>query len=49
MKFFGYGIRHGQSTEKVFVSDIASTVSVYLNSPFPSGNIGNPLNDYMRR
>ena len=47
--FFGYGISHGQSNEKVFVSDIASTVSVFLNTPFPSGNIGNPLNDFMRR
>jgi predicted AlkP superfamily pyrophosphatase or phosphodiesterase len=46
--FFGYDIPHGQSNEKVYVSDIASTVSVYLNSPFPSGNIGNPLNDFMK-
>ncbi len=46
--FFGNGISHGQSNEKVFVSDIASTVSVFLNSPFPSGNIGNPLNDFMK-
>ncbi|WP_158551509.1 alkaline phosphatase family protein [Rhodohalobacter sp. SW132] len=47
--FLGNGITHGQSNEKVYVSDIASTVSVFLNSPFPSGNIGNPLNDLMRR
>lgn len=46
--FFGYGIPYGQSNEKVYVSDIASTVSVFLSSPFPSGNIGNPLNDYMK-
>lgn len=45
--FFGNGIRHGQSNERVYVSDIASTISVFLNSPFPSGNIGNPLNDYI--
>jgi len=47
--FFGNGINHGQSNQKVYVSDIASTVSVFLNSPFPSGNIGNPLNDFMKR
>jgi len=47
--FLGNGINHGQSNEKVYVSDIASTVSVFLNSPFPSGNIGNPLNDLMKR
>jgi arylsulfatase A-like enzyme len=46
--FFGYDIPAGQSNQKVFVSDIASTVAVYLNSPFPSGNIGNPLNDLMK-
>ncbi len=46
--FFGYDIPAGQSNQKAYVSDIASTVSVYLNSPFPSGNIGNPLNDLMK-
>ncbi len=46
--FFGYDIPHGQSGHKAYVSDIASTVSVYLNTPFPSGNIGNPLNDFMK-
>lgn len=46
--FFGYDIPAGQSNQKVYVSDIASTVAVYLNSPFPSGNIGNPLNDFMK-
>ena len=47
--FFGNGIGHGQSNERVYVSDIASTVSVFLNSPFPSGNIGNPMNDFIKR
>lgn len=46
--FYGFKVPPGQSTERVYVSDIASTVSIYLNSPFPSGNIGNPLNDLMR-
>lgn len=46
--FFGYDVPAGQSYERVFVSDIASTVSIFLNTPFPSGNIGNPLNDYMK-
>ncbi len=46
--FYGYTVPPGQSMERVYVSDIASTVAVYLNSPFPSGNTGNPLNDIMR-
>jgi predicted AlkP superfamily pyrophosphatase or phosphodiesterase len=47
--FMGFDIKPGQHYEKAYVSDIASTVSVFLNSPFPSGNIGNPLNGFMRR
>ena len=47
--FFGYGIQRGESNQRVHISDIASTVSIFLNSPFPSGNIGNPLNDFIRR
>jgi predicted AlkP superfamily pyrophosphatase or phosphodiesterase len=47
--FMGYDIPASQIYEKAYVSDIASTVSVFLNTPFPSGNIGNPLNGLMRR
>lgn len=48
LMFMGYGVRGGESYDKVYVSDIASTVAVYLHSPFPSGNIGNPLNDFLK-
>ncbi|MEX2601746.1 MAG: hypothetical protein WD355_08865 [Balneolaceae bacterium] len=48
-KYIEPDIEHGQYSKKVFISDIASTVSVFLNSPFPSGNIGNPLNDLLKR
>ncbi len=47
--FYGYDIPYGQSAAPAHVSDIAPTLSLYLNSPFPSGNIGNPLNDHMKR
>lgn len=43
--FYGHDIPHGQSSAPVAPSDIASTLAVFLNSPFPSGNTGNPLND----
>ncbi len=46
--FMGHGIPAGQSMEPVYVSDIAPTVATFLNSPFPSGNIGQPLNDFLR-
>ncbi len=47
--FWGFGIQGGESHEPVHVSDIASTVSFFLNAPLPSGNVGRPLNDRMRR
>jgi hypothetical protein len=46
--FMGFGLPPGQSMEPVFVSDIAPTVATFLNSPFPSGNIGTPLNDLLQ-
>ncbi len=46
--FYGDGVPAGESMDRVYVSDIASTIAVFLNSPFPSGNIGNPFNDRMR-
>ncbi|TVS12825.1 MAG: alkaline phosphatase family protein [Wenzhouxiangella sp.] len=45
--FYGYDIPHGQSSAPVAPSDIASTLAVFLNSPFPSGNTGSPLNDLL--
>lgn len=42
--FMGNSIRAGESYDRVYVLDIAYTESVFLNLPFPSGNIGNPLN-----
>ena len=47
--FMGAGIKGGDIYEKAYVSDIASTIAVFLNSPFPSGNIGNPLNGFINR
>lgn len=43
--FYGYDIPHGQSSASVAPSDIASTLAILMNSPFPSGNTGSPLND----
>ncbi len=46
---YGYNVPAGQSTETVYVRDIASTVAIYLNAPFPSGNVGEPLQHRMNR
>ena len=48
MHWYGWNIPAGESSKPVYVSDIAPTVATFLNSPFPSGTTGNPLNDYMR-
>jgi len=41
--FYGWHIQHGSSAEKVEISDIAPTISDWLNIAFPSGCTGNPI------
>lgn len=43
--WYGWNIPAGESVKPVHITDIASTVATFLNSPFPNGNMGNPLND----
>src|SRR5690606_17045330 len=38
MHWYGWGVPAGRSAHPVHISDIASTVATFLNSPFPSGN-----------
>jgi arylsulfatase A-like enzyme len=49
MHWFGWNVPAGRSAYPVYISDIASTVATFLNSPFPSGNTGRPMNDHMRK
>ncbi|MEX0646924.1 MAG: alkaline phosphatase PafA [Balneolaceae bacterium] len=46
--WYGWDIPAGRSTQPVYISDIASTLAVYLNTPFPNGNTGNPMNHFMK-
>jgi hypothetical protein len=46
--WYGLSILPGRSSVPVDISDIASTVSEFLNSPLPSGNTGKPMNRYMK-
>ncbi|MEX2573241.1 MAG: alkaline phosphatase PafA [Balneolaceae bacterium] len=48
LHWFGWNIPSGSSAHPVFISDIAPTVATFLNSPFPSGTTGNPMNDHMK-
>jgi predicted AlkP superfamily pyrophosphatase or phosphodiesterase len=47
--WYGWGIPAGRTTEPVFISDIASTLAIILNTPFPNGNTGRPMNHHMTR
>ncbi|MEX2591177.1 MAG: alkaline phosphatase PafA [Anditalea sp.] len=49
MHWYGWDVPAGRSSHPVHISDIASTVATFLNSPFPSGNIGKPMNEHMRK
>ncbi|KFD38163.1 hypothetical protein AT05_11560 [Schleiferia thermophila str. Yellowstone] len=41
--FYGYNIRHGNTTRPVYVTDIAPTLSFLLNIPLPNAAVGRPL------
>lgn len=44
--WFGAGIRKGRSSEEVYITDIAPTIALLLNVPFPNACTGKPLNKY---
>ncbi len=48
MHWYGWDVPSGRSSHPVNISDIASSVATFLNSPFPSGNTGTPMNEHMR-
>lgn len=48
MIWYGWNIPEGRSTQPVYISDIASTLAVFLNTAYPNGNTGNPMNEYMK-
>lgn len=41
--FFGKGIKHGETFQKIDITDIAPTMSALLGISFPNGAIGQPL------
>lgn len=47
--WYGWKIPSGNTTEKVYITDIASTVANFLKIPYPNGNEGNPFNDLFRK
>lgn len=49
MIWYGWDVPSGRSAEPVYISDIASTLALFLNTPFPNGNTGNPMNRFMEK
>lgn len=47
--WYGWDIPAGRTTEPVFITDIAATLAVFLNTAYPNGNVGNPMNHLIRR
>lgn len=41
--FMGYGVKHGDSNQRVYIQDIAPTISSLINVSFPNGTTGKPL------
>lgn len=49
MLWYGWDVPAGRSTHPVYISDIASTLAVFLNTSYPSGNTGHPMNHLLRK
>lgn len=46
--WYGFGIKQGRSSKRVYMHDIASTVASLLKIQEPSGNIGNPIAEVLK-
>lgn len=49
MLWYGWNIPAGRSSRPVYISDIASTLAVFLNTAYPNGNTGNPMNHLIKK
>ena len=46
--WYGWQVKPGESTIKAEVTDIAPTIASWLNIQEPNGNVGKPLQEYMK-
>ena len=42
--FYGWHVKHGSTTEQIYITDIAATLAMMLNIQFPNGSCGKPIN-----
>jgi arylsulfatase A-like enzyme len=47
--FMGWGIQHGISNTEVYMTDIAPTIAALLKIQMPSGCIGKPIADVLKK
>ncbi|WP_313376335.1 alkaline phosphatase PafA [Chishuiella sp.] len=45
----GWGIKHGANNNRVFMTDIAPTISALLHIEEPNGNIGSPVTEVLQQ
>jgi predicted AlkP superfamily pyrophosphatase or phosphodiesterase len=43
--FFGAGIKKGESVKPYYITEVAPTISILLNNPFPNGCISKPIEE----
>lgn len=41
--FYGWNIKHGSSSEQVYITDVSATLAMMLNIQFPNGCTGKPI------
>lgn len=46
--FFGAGIKKGESVKNYYITEIAPTISILLNNPFPNGCTSKPIEEVCR-
>lgn len=47
--FFGAGIKQGESTKNYYITEIAPTISILLNNPFPNGCTSKPIEEVYKK
>lgn len=47
--FYGFGIKKGESVKPTYITEIAPTISILLNNPFPNGCFSKPLEDVLSK
>lgn len=47
--FYGAGIKKGESVKNYYITEIAPTISILLNNPFPNGCTSKPIDEVYKK